>query len=252
MSNSASARFGLKNYSATGCALAKNDMTLFVMEKIMGVRGNVGCAAHRGTASEHGVSMGLMDLSASLEACQEAALKEFDRLTALSGDPNREKERAAVPGIVEQGLIELRPYGVPTHTQEKIEWQHPDLPLPFVGYIDFKWSDHNIIVDMKSQLRLSSEISESHAAQVSLYCKAQGEPYEGRVAYITNKKAATYQVENMDQHVDRLVRIATKIEAFLSLFQTEEEMIRVLIPSTDLFYYNDPTTRQKAFEIFGI
>jgi hypothetical protein len=252
MSNSASARFGLKNYSATGCALWKACNALFVMEKIMGVRGNVGCAAHRGTASEHGVAMGLMDPSASLEACQEAALKEFDRLTALSGDPNREKERAAVPGIVEQGLIELRPYGVPTHTQEKIEWQHPDLPLPFVGYIDFKFSDHNIIVDMKSQLRLSSEISESHAAQVSLYCKAQSEPYEGRVAYITNKKAATYQVENIDQHVDGLVRIAMKIEAFLSRFDNVDDLARVLTPSTDTFYYNDAATRQKAFEIFGI
>jgi len=252
MSNSASARFGLKNYSATGCALWRTCNALFVMEKIMGVRGNVGCAAHRGTASELGVSMGLMDPGASLEACQEAALKEFDRLTALSGDPNREKERAAVPGIVEQGLIELRPYGVPTHTQEKIEWQHPDLPLPFVGYIDFKFADHKIIVDMKSQLRLSSEISESHAAQVSLYCKAQGEPYEGRVAYVTNKKAATYQVENIDQHVDGLVRIAMKIEAFLSRFDNVDDLARVLTPSTDTFYYNDVATRQKAFEIFGI
>ena len=251
-SNSACVRFGLKNFSATGCALAKNDMALFFMEKVMGIRGSVGCAAHRGSASEHGVAMGLQDHSVSVEACQDAALKEFDRLSALSTDPNRDKERAAVPGIVEHGLAELRQYGVPSHVQERIEWQHPDLPLPFVGYIDFQFADHKIVVDMKSQLRLSSEISGSHAAQVALYCKAQSEPYEGRVAYITNKKAAVYRVENPEQHVEALVKIAQKIEAFLSLAQTKEELIRVLIPSTDLFYYNDPATRQKAFEIFGI
>ena len=218
----------------------------------MGVRGSVGCAAHRGSASEHGVAMGLMDHSISVQACQDAALKEFDRLSALSTDPNRDKERAAVLGIVEQGLLELRPYGVPSHTQERVEWQHPDLPLPFVGFIDFKFADHKIIVDMKSQLRLSSEISESHAAQVALYCKAQSEPYEGRVAYITNRKSAVYRVENTEQHVDALVKIAMKIEAFLSRFETVDDLTRVLTPSTDTFYYNDPATRQKAFEIFGI
>lgn len=252
MSDSASARYGLKHYSASTCNLFQADPALFVMEKLMGFRSSVGCAAHRGTAAELGVTIGLKDSAAALEDCQQAALKEFDRLSALSTDPNREKEREAVPGIVEQALNELRPYGPPSHVQQKIEWQHDDLPLPFVGYIDFMWQDHGIIVDLKTSLRLTSEIANNHARQVALYAGSQGDNYDGRVTYATPKKAATYRVENMRQHVDALVRVAKAIEAFLSVAPTAEELSRIVVPNVDSFYYNDRNTRQRAFEIYGI
>lgn len=247
---SAGERHGMKHFSASTCALAENDMALLLM-KLKGVRNSVGSAAHRGSAAEHGVAMGLMDLSVPVADCQAAAVKEFDRLTALSADANREKEREAVPGIVEQALAELRPYGVPSHTQYKIEWAHPDVPLPFIGYADFFWEEAGIIVDLKSQLRLSSEISTSHARQVSLYCGAISDNLDGRVTYATPKKAATYQVENMREHVGTLVKIAQRIERFLSISDDIDELCGLVIPNTSLFYY-DPPTRQAAYEIFGI
>ena len=249
---SASERHGLKHYSASSCNLFQADPALFVMEKLMGIRSPVGCAAHRGTAAEHGIALGLTKPEAPLEECKAAALLEFDRLSALSTDPNREKERDAVPGIVEQGIAELRPYGVPSHTQHKIEWKHPDLPLPFIGFIDFMWEDHGIVVDLKSQLRLSSEIANNHARQVALYCGSMGDNYDGRICYATPKKAATYRVENMRQHVDALVRVAQTIERFLAIAPTAEELAKVVVPNVDSFYYSDRATRQKAFEIFGI
>jgi hypothetical protein len=247
---SASERHGIKHFSASTCALAEADMALLLM-KLKGVPNSVGSAAHRGTASEHGVAMGLLDPSASLTDCKAAAVKEFDRLTALSADENREKERDAVPGIVEQALAELRPYGVPSHTQFRIEWAHPDVPLPFIGFADFYWEEAGIVVDLKSQLRLSSEVSTPHARQVSLYCGAISDNLDGRVTYVTPKKAATYQVENMRDHVQSLVRIAQRIERFLSLSDDIDELCSLVIPNTSLFYYNPPT-RQAAYEIFGI
>ena len=249
---SASERHGLQHYSASSCNLFQADPALFIMEKLMGLRGQVGCAAVRGTSVERGIEAGIMDLEKPLAECQEIAVREFDRLSALSTDPNREKEREAVPGIVEQGLIELRPYGKPSHTQHKIEWKHPDLPLPFIGYIDFMWEEHGIIVDLKSQLRLSSEIANNHARQVALYAGSMGDNYDGRVTYATPKKAATYRVENMRQHVDALVRIAQTIERFLAIAPTAEELAKLVIPNVDSFYYSDRNTRLKAFEIYGI
>lgn len=250
--NAVGAAKWLKHFSASTCNLFQAEPALFVMEKIMGIRGSVGCAAHRGTAAERGIEAGLVNPEKPVAECQELAMKEFDRLAALSTDPNRDKERDAVAGIVESGLTELRPYGRPSHCQHKIEWQHPDLPLPFIGFIDFMWQDHGIIVDLKSQLRLTSEIANNHARQVALYAGAQGDNYDGRVTYVTPKKAATYRVENMRQHVDALVRIAKAIDAFLSVAPTPDELKRLVVPDVDSFYYSDRTTRQKAFEIFGI
>jgi hypothetical protein len=247
---SAAANFGMTHWSVSTCNLAEADMALLLM-KLKGIRNSVGSAAHRGTASEAGVVKGLMDPTASLEECQALAVKEFDRLTALSADANREKERDAVPGIVEQALAELRPYGVPSHTQLRIEWSHPDLALPFLGFADFYWEDAGIIVDLKSQLRLSSEISTQHARQVALYCGSISDNIDGRVTYASPKKAATYQVENMRDHLQSLVRIAQRVERFLSISPDINELCGLVIPNTSLFYY-DPPTRQAAYEIFGI
>jgi hypothetical protein len=240
----------MKHFSVSTCNTAQADLALLLL-KLKGFRGSVGSAAYRGTAAEHGVTMGITDPSASIADCQAAAVKEFDRLTALSGCPNREKERDAVPGIVEQAIAELRPYGIPSHTQFKIEWSHPDLPLPFLGFADFYYEQSGIVVDLKSQLRLSSEISSQHARQVALYCGAISDNLDGRVTYATPKKCATYQVENMREHCDTLVRIAQRIERFLSISDDMDELCSLVIPNTDLFYY-DPATRQAAFEVFGI
>ena len=247
---SAAEKHGLQHWSVATCNLFEADYCLGMM-KVMGFRGSVGAAAHRGTASELGLVMGLMDPAAAIADCQAAALKEFDKLTALSGDPNREKERDAVPGIVEQALAELRPYGVPSQTQMKIEWKHPDLALPFIGYADLFFEDAGIIVDLKTQLRLASEIKVQHARQVSLYCAATSDNLDGRVTYATPKKCATYQVENMCDHLETLVKIAQRVEKFLSISDDPQELCSMLVPNTDLFYY-DAATRQKAFEVFGI
>lgn len=239
--------------SVSDCNLAEGGgMFLFIMEKILGIRGRVGCAAYRGTASEAGVTAGLQKLDMPIPECQELALKEYDRLSALSTDLNREKEREAVPGIVEQALEELRPYGAPSHVQKEIIWQHPDLPVPFKGYIDFMWEDHGIILDMKSQLRLSSEVSVQHARQVALYGAAISDNYDLRIAYCTPKKRAVYRVENAKQHLDALVSIAQRIDRFLALSPDPQELLKLCVPNTTSFYANDPDTRQKIFELSRI
>lgn len=245
-------KHGRKHVSVSQCNLFQNSVWLYVFEQLMGNRGSVGAAAHRGTAAEAGVTMGLMKPDTPLEECQEHALREFDRLTALSGDPNREKERDGIAGIVEQALNELRPYGVPSHVQHEIMWQHPDLPVPFKGYIDFMWEDHGIILDMKTQLRLSSEVSTSHARQVALYGAAVSDNFGLRVGYFTPKKCAVYQVENAKQHLESLVRIAQTIDRFLDLHDDPNELLKLAVPNPDSFYFSDPKIRQKAFEISGI
>lgn len=238
--------------SVSQCNLFQADVWLYVFEQIMGNRSAPGCSAHRGTAAEAGVAMGLLNPDAALADCQAHALDEYDRLSALSRDPNREKEREAVPGIVEQGLEELRFYGCPSHVQLEIRWQHPDLPVPFKGFIDFMWEQHGLILDMKTQLRLASEISTSHARQLALYGAAVSDNYGLRVGYFTPKKRAVYQVENAKQHLDSLVRIARAIDRFLDISDDPNELLQLVVPNTSSFYFSDPITRQKAFEISGV
>lgn len=219
--------------------------SMFVLEKVLGIRQPVGSPAHRGTAVEEGVSLGLMNPDAPLPACIEAANKKYDTVTALSGDKRREDYRETIPAMVETALTELRPYGVPTKTQGFVEWRPEGLKLPIVGYFDFEWEQHGILVDLKTTEKLPSAIKVPHARQVALYCRTDN--VDARLSYITPKKRATYQLENIREHRNALHQIAMRVEKFLSLSDDPEFFLSVTAPDYESFYWGGPA-RQIGFE----
>lgn len=247
---SAFARHGITHLSVSTVGLFAAEPALFVAEKLLKRRSQVGAAAHRGTASESGIVMGLLDPTASIEACQEHALREFDKLTALSGDPRREKERQAVPAIVKTAIPELRAYGVPSQVQGKIERTLPGIDIPWVGYLDLHWAQHGITADLKTSLKLSSEISTAHARQISLY--TYGTNHEGRVAYCTPNKIGVYRSTDNDRHIAALTNIAQRMERFLSISDDPMVLAGIVCPDVDSYFYSDPNTRAMAREVFGL
>jgi hypothetical protein len=251
---SAFERHGIDHLSASSINLFVAEPAMWAMQKLMGRKSGVGAAAHRGTSIEAGVEMGLFEPDAPLEACQELAIARFNQLTVLSGDPNRDKEAAAIAPSVAIALKELRQYGVPTaaegNRQHRIETSIDGVSVPFIGWLDFWFQDHAIIVDLKTQLRLASKISEPHARQGAIYHAAHGNA-EIRFAYVTPQKIGVYRLENPRQHLDGVVAIAQTIERFLSLSDDAETLTRSLSPNFDSFYWNDPTTRALGREVWG-
>jgi len=224
--------------------------SMFVLERVLGVRQPVGSPAHRGTAVEEGVTLGLMDPSATLDACVAAALKKYDAVSALSGDKRRDDTRETIPGMVEAGLEELRPYGVPSATQGFVEWKPEGLVLPIVGYFDFAWDQHGIIVDLKTGEKLPSSIKTSHARQVAHYCVSDN--MDGRITYVTPKKHTTYKLENVREHRAALYQIALRVEKFLSLSDDPQFFTSITAPDLESFYWGGPAARQLAFEHWGV
>ncbi len=241
---------GLRHWSISTVNKAEKDRGLLVLH-IKGLKGSVGMAAFRGTASEAGVAAGLLDPTMSIADAQELALKEFDKLTALNRSSDLDKQRASVPRIVENALNELRPYGVPSKTQYKIEWSHPRLRLPFLGFADFFWEDHGIIVDLKTTLRMENDVTEEHARQVASYCVGISDNLDGRVTYATPTKVATYQVDDMRGRVDALVEIAARLERWLLSAEKIDDLCADIIPNYGLYYYDDQM-RDAGKRIFGI
>lgn len=242
-------RHGIAHLSASSLSTFAAQPAMWCMEKLLKKRGPVGCSAHRGTAAETGIVHGLLDPTADVAACQAVALAQFDQLAAMSGDPKRDKEREAVPAIVEMALPELRAYGIPDEVQAKIERTLAGVPVPFIGFVDLGWSKHGITLDIKTQLRLNSEISEGHSRQVALYIHDTNR--EGRVAYCTPKKVGVYRLGNAAEHVAAMANIAKRLEAFLSLSDDPHALCAVVCPDYGSFYWSDPTTRAMGREIFG-
>lgn len=242
--------YELEHLSPSSCNLFVSSPAMFVLEKLLKKRSPVGAAAHRGSAVEDGVAASLN--GATAEEAVKVASDKFSVLTALSGDPRRDKEEAAVPEMVRVGIKELMPYGKPSSMQGKIEYKIDGLHVPMIGFYDFEWADHGILIDLKTTHALPSKISTNHARQVALYCAARGDNLDARLCYVTPKKSAVYHLENVRQHVEALGVIALTIQRFLSISKDPYELAGIVCPDVDSFYFADPLARQAAFDTWKL
>ena len=124
---------------------------------------------------------------------------------------------------------------MPSQAQGLVDWRPEGLRLPIVGIFDFEFADKGVIVDLKTTERMPFEIKIPHARQVALYVAATSNNYEGRLSYITPKKAATYRLENTHEHLKALHQIALKVEKFLSLSDDPEFFKSITVPDLEVF-----------------
>lgn len=245
---------GLGHLSATSLNLWAAEPALWIAEKLLKRRAPVGCAAHRGTSAEEGVAAGLFDPALPVEECQSIALAAYDRLSALSGDPNRAKEREAIPGIVAAALAELRAYGIPDRPdhpakQHRVEIALDGVPVPVIGYQDFVFGAHAIVLDLKTQLRLSSAISDAHARQGAVYIA--GTNRQMRFCYATPKKVGVYVLEGAAGHLETLRQFALRLERFLRISADPHELAGIVCPDFESFWWSSPEARALGRELYG-
>lgn len=245
--------YDIHHLSPSSCNTFIASPAMFVLQKCLKRSTSVGPAAHRGTSVESGIAHGLVNPLASLADCVAITQAEFSKLTSLMpADAKIDKEAAGLAGMVEQGLNELRPYGVPTGLQGAISYDVEGLAVPLIGYYDFLWEDKGVLVDLKTTHALPSKISINHARQVSLYRAALGDNLSARITYATSKKVATYELENPREHLEVLAKVGRAIQRFLSISSDPMELASLVVPDVDSFYFNDPITRQAAFDVWGI
>jgi hypothetical protein len=244
-------KFGIEHLSPSSCNQWAASPAAFILQRLMNHSVPVGAAAHRGNSVEAGIIHGLLDPQASVSDCIGIAMEKFRTLTAMSIDPRLPKETDSIAGFVEQGLTELRPYGIPSSTQGKVEYFVPGLHVPLIGFYDIEWAATNIIVDIKTTHALPSKITSAHARQVALYSASRGNA-AGRISYVTSKKAATYGLENVAEHVKALGQVALTIQKFLSISEDPLELASMISPDVDSFYFADAITRKAVYDIWGI
>ncbi|MEY4377884.1 MAG: hypothetical protein RJB26_2434 [Pseudomonadota bacterium] len=250
---------GITHLSASSINAASNDMALFLMEKLLKFRSPTNAAMARGKAAEEGIHHGLLNPQASVEECVAKAMACFDTEMRFSPDEKRERERELVPGYVENGLAELRLYGVPTGYQEKISIELDGVPVPVIGFIDWRFDQHGMVVDLKTTERLPSSLSTAHARQGAIYMRAHGN-YAMRFAY-TKPRAGKgdgrscivleLDREQAAAEIAALTNIAQRLERFLRLSKDPSELLAMVIPNFDSFYWSSGPVRAKGREVFG-
>lgn len=252
-------RHGIEHLSPSSINSWINAPSLWVLEKLLKHRSAMGAAAHRGTATEVGVSAGLFDHGLSQADCLALALPVYDRLTALSGDPKRDAERSVINGMIGQGLA-LRSHGVPfmpndaprfgSEKQHKVEVRLEGVAVPVIGYLDWLYADE--ILDLKTTLRVPSAMSETHLRQATIYKVAHPDK-RVRFFYCSDKRSEKHTLtrEQYDVALRELTGASLRLERFLSLSDDPHELATIVPHESESYFWNDPATKAKALEIFG-
>jgi hypothetical protein len=231
----------------------------FVMQRLLNLHAPTSAAAARGSAVENGVHLGLINPALALEQCIATAEAAFDRAMVLNPDDRRESERADIPGYVAHALSELRAYGTPSAAQDRIEIRLDDVPVPVTGYIDWRFDNHGLIVDLKTTGRLPAAISDAHGRQGAIYAKAHGN-YGMRFAYtkpVAGKKdgraVVVYEMaaDDVRRHLVALRQIALRLGRFLSLSSDPHELAGLLVPDFEHFWWNHPIARSHGRSVYG-
>lgn len=254
-------RHGIAHLSASSLNLWAAEPALWIMERLLGRRSPSGIPAARGKAVEVGVNLGLVDPGKPVEECVAAAEAAFDRETALNPDPRRDEERRKLAGYVRGALGELRQYGLPDADgyQGRVEIGIEGVPVPVIGFVDWRFSAHGLIVDLKTTERFPSAIGAGHGRQGAVYATAHGN-FGMRFAYAKPAPGKTdkRQVQVLEmtaaevrEHIAALGVIARSLGRFLALSNDARELAGLIIPDFDSFYWADPSVRAAGRDVFG-
>jgi hypothetical protein len=128
-----------------------------------------------------------------------------------------------------------------------------------IGYVDWRFSAHGLIVDLKTSERLPSAIGASHGRQGAVYASAHGN-FGMRFAYAKPApgKGDGRQVQVLEMSGDdvrsslaALRIIAHSLGRFLALSHDARELSGLIVPDFDSFYWSDPSVRAAGRDVFG-
>ncbi len=247
-------RHGVGHTSPSQLNMWAESPDAWVAKYLYGAKFSFGAAPLIGTLVERVVAEALC--GGSYENALTLAESDFKKQTALASEKDRERI-GDIDAMALNALEVLRPYGEPEfihkltgREQQKIELvcNGDNWTLPIIGYLDFVYPKHGLIIDLKTTLRCPSEISISHARQAAVYSKAKGN-MNCMMLYVTPKKMAMHGVDDVPAVLAEIKALLNRQEAFLRL--GDKELLRSVVPvRADSFYWN--TDAHVRRELYGV
>jgi len=187
----------------------------------------------KGNAVESVLNAALNDLKMEDSLCIEHGLQVFDEIENLKLSEEEYnmtahcKNRDQVIEFMPEIISRYRSLGTPVAMQEDVEVQIDDFPIPIVGRLDYLFKD--CVRDLKTASKEPKEVSVDYARQLSFYSLATGKPPIVDYVYMTTKKAdiISFEVPNVDKHIEDIHRIVRKMERLLSLSDDITEVCRL-------------------------
>jgi len=204
-----------------------------VARYLFGVKSPSGASAVRGIAQEFVLAdkyekgafdFNLLDVK-FMSLCSESGIDLGDIKTA------REKKLLKGFGTV---IDENFDYKNLVSYQEKVEVPMDDMPVPIMGYIDFRFKDR--IVDLKTTTRMPTRPTEAQKRQMALYSMAY--PTNSvDLFFATPKEHKKFTLKNLTSYKKQLHKVALSIQKFLSISDDKHELASLVYPNLDSWFW---------------
>lgn len=229
----------------------------WVAKYLLGRSFNFSNAAKAGTLAEEAVVNILANGWDEGKAIAEA-IGEYNKALAFGASDADRKRGDAIPGMVTQAVAELKQYGEPDvncdliygKRQHKAEMlcKGDGWELPVTGYLDFYYPQHGLIIDLKTTMRLPSEMSDEHMRQGAFYKGVKGH-HAVRFLYVSGKGMKVFEVGDAGPVLAEFKTLLTRQERFLRLGNAD--LLKSVVPvNASSFYWSSDSELRKT--LFGI
>ena len=229
LSNNPFAVHGINYLSPSSINTYINDNALWVARYLFGVKSSSGASAVRGIATEAALAnkyekktfdFNYLDMH-FMSLCAESGIDLGDVKTA--------KEKKLLEGFGKV-IDENFDYDNFEAYQEKVSVQIDDLPVPIIGYIDFRFADK--IVDLKTTTRMPTRPTEAQKRQMALYSMAYPKSSVD-LFFASPKEHKVFTLKNLSAYKKQLTKVAFGIQKFLSVSNDKHEIASLTYPNLD-------------------
>jgi hypothetical protein len=131
--------------------------------------------------------------------------------------------------------------------QEKVEVQIEDMPVPIIGYIDFRFKGK--IVDLKTSTRMPTRPTEAQKRQMALYSMAYPDSSVD-LFFATPKEHKRFTLKNLTLYKKQLRKVALSIQKFLSISDDKHELASLMYPNLDSWLWSG--MKEEANKIWSV
>ena len=246
LSNNPFAVHGINYLSPSSINTYINDNALWVARYLFGVKSSSGASAVRGIATEAALAdkyekktfdFKYLDMH-FMSLCAESGIDLGDVKTA--------KEKKLLEGFGKV-IDENFNYDNLEAYQEKVSVQLDTLPVPIIGYIDFRFADK--IVDLKTTTRMPTRPTEAQKRQMALYSMAYPKSSVD-LFFASPKEHKVFTLKNLSVYKKQLERVALGIQKFLSVSNDKHEIASLTYPNLDSWLWTG--MKEEASKIWSL
>ena len=245
-------RHGITHSSVSQINTWETAPSLWVAEKLFDLSRPASPAMWRGICTEDTVTA-VIAHGQDFKSALKDSLKKYDKQFIFDAE-NAAKERANIEPMSELAIEELAQYGKPEFPEEggqnkvEIMCNGDGWKLPIIGFLDFKFPDHGLVVDLKTTLRAPSSMTAPHRRQRCFYQRCEGNNAV-KFLYTTAKKAVWLEEGDVDEELEIIKSHLNRQEKFLSL--GDKELLASIVPvdPNHFFWRGSSNERNAIFKI---